>query len=408
MDAARAAATGFKAATLALATLPLLGMRPSVLVVGLWVLSAVAYRLIAGARNASPDMRTFLLLSLPFLAMLLDLLRAPDPVQGWHIVERSGMLALAPLVVFVLRPPIDEGLRVRAIDVFTLAAIGLALYANLSIVASGLPGEGPFQHRYRAAFSAATGIHPPYAAYFTLSAALFQLERAVRSAEGRAWRLGAVAVLVLAAMAIASRTPLLAFVAAALGIFALRMPGRTALRAGIGLLLLLAGLVLVVPSARQRMKEVFTTPAGIPDAQAVNSVSERFAIAHCSTELLRRHWVVGMGQASVQPALDACYSGLADPRYADGSHDTHCQPLHWWLSFGLPGLLLFLLLFGAPLAAAWHQRDVRLGLFLVFFGLCCLTENVLARQWGVVPFAFFLSLLSPPLGAGSARDRNHR
>jgi O-antigen ligase len=410
MRVAELTAKGFTVTTLTLACLPLLGMRPAVLVVGLWVLSAAVYRAFHPTGSEAPDVRSFLLLASPFLLMLLDLLRAADPVAGWHIAERSGMLALAPLTVFLLRPPVTPALRDRAADVFALAAAVLALLANLRIAAMPLPDGIPFEHAYRAAFAAVSGIHPPYAAYFFLTGALLLVERTLRTAEHRLLRGATAVLLVLAGVLVASRTPLAAFVVAAFVLLLWRLPRALALRFAIILMVLTVALALLLPTSRQRITEVFTTELAMPGTATVNSVNERYAVAHCSLENLKRHWLVGMGQPAVRPALDACYARLDDPRYADGSHDTHCQPLHWWLSFGLIGLLLYAVLMLVPLRAALRLGAAQAAVVLVFFGVCGLTENVLARQWGVVTFAFLVSLFLPSVAAGgrSVRMRSHR
>ncbi len=398
----------FTAATLALGCMPLLGMRPVVPVIVLWSLAALLYTLFA-KHGRGPDLRTFLLLASPFLVMVLDLVRADDPLAGWHIVERSGMLIIAPFVVFVLRPPVDDGLRDRVTDVFALSGVVLAAYANLRIAGMDIAGASPFEHRYRAAFTAVTDLHPPFAAYFLLAGALFMLHRVLRDERSRLLRACVGATLFVAGAMLGSRTPLIAFLLAALVLMMMHLPTRPALRgvaAAVALVILTA---LVLPTARERLLEVVRTPLDVPTTE-VNSVNERFVIATCTKELLVSSWVFGIGQSSVQPALDACYTQFNDPRYLDRSYSTHCQPLHWWLSFGIVGLVLFVALFGLPFRAALQVKDARLAAYLVFFAVCCLTENVLARQWGVVPFAFFVSLLSPPLfaGARSARARSHR
>jgi len=398
----------FTAATLALGCMPLLGMRPVVPTIVLWSLAAVLHALFVKGPRPAPDLRTFLLLASPFLVMVLDLVRAGDPAAGWHIVERSGMLIIAPFVVFVLRPPVDDGLRDRATDVFALSALVLAVYANLLIADMDITGPTPFEHRYRAAFTAVTDLHPPFAAYFLLAGALFMLHRALRDNRSRLLRASVGTALFVAGAMLGSRTPLIAFLLAALVLVAMQLPTRQALR-GLAAVVALVGLAaIVLPTARERLLEVVRTTAGPPTTE-VNSVNERFVIAACTRDLLASSWTLGMGQSAVQPALDACYTRFKDPRYLNGSYSTHCQPLHWWLSFGIAGLLLFVALFGLPLRAAWRMRDARLVAFLVFFAVCCLTENVLARQWGVVPFAFFVAMLSPPLfaGARAARARSH-
>lgn len=410
MRAAELTAKGFTVTTLTLACLPLLGMRPAVLVVGLWVLSAAVHRAIRPTACETPDVRSFLILASPFLLMLLDLLRVADPVAGWRIAERSAMLALAPLTVFLLRPPVTLALRDRAADVFALAALALALLANLHIAAMPPAAGVPFEHAYRAAFAVVTGIHPPYAAYFFLTGALLMVERALRTSAHRLLRGGAALLLVLASVLVASRTPLAAFVLAAIVLLLWRLPQALALRSAIILMVLTVALALVMPTSRQRITEVFTTELAMPGAATVNSVNERYAVAYCSLENLKRHWVVGLGQPEVQPALDACYARLDDTRYADGSHDTHCQPLHWWLSFGLIGLLLYPVLLLLPLRAALRHGAAQAAVVLVFFGVCGLTENVLARQWGVVTFAFLVPLFLPSVAVGgrSVRMRSQR
>jgi len=407
---ARACTALFRSATLLLACTPLLGMRPAVLVVMLWVLSALLHRIAVKEERRAPDLRTFLLLSSPFLLMVFDLLRADDIAAAWTIAERSSFLAIAPLVVFVLRPPVDDRLRDRAADMFSLSALALALFANASIAITGIAANIPFAQAYRAGFAEVTGIHPPFAAFFLLLGALFQLHRMLGRAPASAWRIGIGGALVLSGALIASRTPLVAFTCSALVLLWMHLPHQRAIRLSGVLLLVAVLLVLVVPSARQRVLEPFRTELSIPAPGASNSVSERFVIGHCSWALLRSNWLFGLGQSEVQPSMDACYAQFNDPRYLDGSYSTHQQALHWWLSFGVLGLSVFLMLFGRPLYNAIVDHDARLASFLAFALICCMTENVLARQWGVVPFAFFLSLFTRGLFAGvrSPRKRSQR
>ncbi len=400
----------FKATTLALCCLPLLGMRPAVWVVVLWVLAALVHRVLDKDPRPAPDLRTFLFLAAPFLLMLLDLLRAGDPLTSWHIAERSAILAVAPFVVFVLRAQVDEGLRQRATDVFAFAALALALFANGSIVGLGIRSDTPFAAAYRERFAEVVAIHPPFAAFFFLLGALFLIDRALTTERHRVLRAAVAGVLVLAGTMLASRTPLVAFLAGALVLGWMHLPRRMAMRFSLALGLTLMLVVAAMPSARQRVQEAFHTEIKLPAPGASNSVSERFVVGRCSWELLKEHGVFGLGQTAVQPALDACYAKFNDPRYLDGSFSSHNQLVHWWLSFGVLGALLFVAVFLWPLRLAWNTGDARLAAFLVFVLICCTTENLLARQWGVVPYAFFLSLLSPSLfsGARAARTRSQR
>jgi O-antigen ligase len=380
-------------AALALAAMPMLGPRNVVALIAVWSLLTVVHAL---AYRRAPDRsawRWTLLLSAPFLLMVLDLPRAPDLEGGWRIVERSVSLALFPVGFLLLRSPLDQRMRHLAIDVFSVSALAVSLWTNgrmlLDPALLHVIDASAFGDRYRAAFSRINGIHPPFAAYFFVCAALFQSLSALRTTQHRPWRIAAAVTLVISAALVGSRMPLAAFALAMVAVPNL-LSGTSApvRRWSWAMLPICAVLAIVVPTSRQRIQEVFT-----PSGEGIHhSVGIRTPILQCSIRLLEDHWILGTGQARVQPALDGCYTAYDDPALLDGSYSTHCQPLHWWIAFGLPGLAAFLLLFGISIRSALQHMDgEHLGLLLIV-GLCCLTENVLARQWGVVFFALFNTL----------------
>ena len=380
--------------TLLLAVMPVLPTRAMVLVIVAWLVLIVLRAFVDPVPITRAQLRWCGFLALPFLLMLLDNLRAPDLAEGWKHTERSAALLLFPVGFLLLGAPSTAPFRRAMTDVFSAAAMALALYANIGITISGIPAStgGGFAYDCRAAFTAITSLHPPYAAYFLLCAALFQLDRVLCGATYRAWRIAAILLLFTSSALLASRMPLVAFLVAALCIVALRLHrGRALVLAGT---ILLGGVLtaLALPGARQRIMESFDATA-IPATQAeVNSCNIRRAIAHCTHEAIGAHWLVGTGQARAQATLDTCYQQFGIPILLDGSYGTHNQPLHWWLCFGIAGLLLFVLYFSVLLRSAWHVRDHAHFAFLVLLLLCMLTENLLARQWGVVLFASFNAL----------------
>lgn len=382
--------------TLALAAAPVLGMHPMVAVIAVWLVLCAARAVMHPPHPTASAWRWTLVLSAPFLLMLVDLLRADAFGPAWHIAERSTSLLLFPVGFLLLGAPADQRTRQAAIDVFSLAALALSLWANMGMLLDGAlhdpTAPARFSDRYRDAFASHGHIHPPFAAYYFVCAALFQTLAALR---GERWRMGrgAVAVVLLgSAAAIGSRMPLLAFALGLVPALMIGLPKRIAVRGSLLALGALLVSVAVLPSARQRIRQAFDSGWRTPTAATVNALNIRKPVSECSLELLEAHWLIGMGQPRVQPALDHCYRRYDIPLLLDGSYSTHCQPLHWWISFGLAGLAAFLLLFGAPLAHALRAADGEAIGLLLIIGLCCLTENVLARQWGVVPFAFFTAL----------------
>ncbi len=394
--------------TLLLACMPLLGMRPMVLVIAFWLLVLFSRAALDPSPVGRNAWRWAGFLALPLLIMLPDLFRAQDLHAGWLALERSASLALFPIGFLLLGAPASDRFREAMMDVFTLAALLLALGANGQLLVHGLNDPdtgGGFSHAYRISFAELTGLHPPYASYFFLAAALFQLERLLDKARRPWWRVIAIVLLVMAGLLIGSRMPLFAFATALAAMLLVHLPRRKALRyaavvfVGVGLL------AAIMPGARQRVVETFVTVQHHDSRQELNSVNIRAPIAHCTMELLEDHWLLGLGQANVQRALDQCYLQFKEPMLLNGSYGTHNQLMHWWLCFGLAGLVLYIVFFGALLNRAWQRRDAAHLGFLVLLLVCSSTENILARQWGVVLFACFNTMFIAPDGDLPAQRR---
>ncbi|MBK9760676.1 MAG: O-antigen ligase family protein [Flavobacteriales bacterium] len=382
--------------TLSLALMPLLSTRGMVLMIAFWIIVLLARSILDPTPVQQDAWRWTAFLALPFLLMLPDIFRAPSLSIGWSFAERSASLLLFPVGFLLMGAPTSDRFREAMMDLFTLAALVLAGWSNGHLLVHGFPadthaGEN-FSYAYRTAFSASTGLHPPYGSYFFLGAALFQLDRLIDMARRPWWRVAAITILFFAALLLASRMPLIAFATASAVVLFVRLPRLVALRWALGVFFSIAILAVVVPGVRERVAEVVASMKGHTVYPPLNSFNIRVPIATCSLELISDHWLLGIGQANVQPALDACYQRFEQPSLLDGSYGTHNQLFHWWLSFGLIGLVLYVVYFGTLLITAWQRRDaIQLG-FTVLILLCCITENVLSRQWGVVLFACFNAL----------------
>lgn len=383
-------------ATLALGCMPLCPPRAMVVVIAIWLAVLAVRAVLDPVPITSASVRWCLVLAMPFLLMLPDMFRAPDLTIGWKHVERSASLLLFPVGFLLLGAPASRRFREALIDLLGLSAILLALYANIAVLLSDVPPEVEampgYVYSYRAVFSSVTALHPPYAAYYFLIAALFQLTRAIEDRSRRNWRIAAMMILFIAALLLASRMPLVAFVVAALPIFLLRLSRRTAFVAMTTLLVGSVVLITIAPNARQRVAEIFHSTSAPNTQSEVTSTNIRMPLAHCALETIGDHWLLGTGQANAQSMLDDCYRQFEIPLLLDGSYGTHNQLLHWWLCFGIAGLLLFIAYFGGLLWYAWRQRNTAHLAFLVFLLICMMTENLLARQWGVVLFACFNAL----------------
>jgi|GEM_PF-742937 len=396
-------------ATLALGAMPLLGMRPMVLAILLWLVLLFVTRIRSGATFA-PQWRPWLILSAPFLLMLLDIPRADHLADGWSIAERSAALIIFPIGFLLLGAPANARLRERLCDVLGVSAAILALFANVMAIPFLLAAsevDAPFSSTFRIAFWENTGVHPPYAACWLLGGALFQVHWVLASRAQLLSRilviLGRIALvtfLVASALLLGSRMSVIAFAAGITLLLFVHLRNKQALGWMVGVLIVIGLGSVTIPGIRERLLEVINTHTD--GTGTLNSLEIRRPIAHCSIELLEQNWIMGLGGTALQPALDECYSALGHSFMVNGSYGPHCQPLQLWLAYGVLGLAAFVLLFGWSFMIARRRCDALHMAFLLFMLLCCLTEDLLTRQWGVVFFACFNTLF---IAAGRTNDK---
>ncbi len=370
------------------------------------VIFAVVQLARAIQQHLVPERRDLLLvaaLALPFVLLAIASLVASDHSAAWAVAERTASLAVLPICLLLMpAPPVG---RTLVLDVFSIAAVCLGLYANVGVAWDDAQLFTATARDYREAFATRTGIHAVYAAYYFFVAALIQLHAARERRSTLRW--SACAFLLLCGLLLASRMPIIAFACAAPVILFRERSSGAAKRAALIALALLVLSGALLPSVRERMHEAWTTAAEIPSSVGLNSVSERIALLHCSVDLLEEHVWFGMGPYRVRAAMDDCLRPIVNGVLADGHHGPHMQPLLWWIGLGLPGLLAFVLLFGLSAQRAWRRRDHLHLAFLLFFLLCCLTEDALDRQWGVLLFAFLNTWMlvqqkAPQVDAGPA------
>ena len=396
-------------ATLALGAMPLLGMRPMVFTILVWIVLLFVACTRSGTTFA-PQWRPWLVLSAPFLVMLLDIPRADHLADGWRIAERSAALVIFPVGFLILGAPADGRLRNRMCDVFCISGAILALFANVwsipYLLAAG-EVDTPFSSTFRIAFWENTGVHPPYAACWLLGGALFQVHSILVSrAQLIALRilvLGRIALvlfLVASALLLGSRMPVIAFAAGTALLLFMHLRNKQALGWMVGVLILIGLGSVTVPGIRERLLEIFNTHTD--GTGTLNSLDIRRPIAQCSLELLEQNWIAGLGGTALQPALDECYTTLGHSFMVNGSYGPHCQPLQFWLAYGILGLAAFVLVFGWSFLLARRRGDALHMAFLLFMLLCCLTEDLLTRQWGVVFFACFNTLF---VASGRTNDK---
>jgi len=122
----------------------------------------------------------------------------------------------------------------------------------------------------------------------------------------------------------------------------------------------------------------------------------RIAIWKCSGDVIKKHWLTGVGTGDTQDSLQQAYENRKfyfASRY--NQYDAHNQYLQFAIGFGMPGLLLMILCISVPLYQYRRKYSTNAyWLFLAIFALTALTESVLEVNKGIILYSFFNSIFA--------------
>ncbi|TRZ75853.1 MAG: O-antigen ligase domain-containing protein [Bacteroidetes bacterium] len=151
----------------------------------------------------------------------------------------------------------------------------------------------------------------------------------------------------------------------------------------------------ILPGPYQRMEtagEVIRSDAGNLN-QSPESTAERLAIWKASTEIIRDHYLLGVGTGDVKDALYGKYAEKSMYSALNKKLNAHCQYLQTFIALGVAGFLFLVLMLMLPGILAIRRKD---NLYLVFLGIFAfniLVESMFETQAGVVFYAFFNAFL---------------
>lgn len=155
----------------------------------------------------------------------------------------------------------------------------------------------------------------------------------------------------------------------------------------------LCGLFYLVPFFHQRIQELvdFLGNKHVPNTS--NSLDYRQLILDVDFNLLKEHWLFGVGPGRLAAQLNQAFDyssfliGIPVGRY-----NTHNEFINQWLSFGLVGFLYFVGFWALHIIQSRRQESLLYSFLILLLILTCLTENILSRQHGVLFSTLFLSL----------------
>lgn len=365
-----------------------------------WISMVVIALLLSGMfqlRKNSPvqfDQRFFWVMLSPVVVFVLFLPFTNNSEQALRSISvKLVLVALGLLYAFVgLRA--TKGDAEKGFVVLALASVALIAWTWIQMLVLGFTHPVGFQgadftYSYRVSLEEYSGLHPTYYCAIVYMVAFIQAYQWVyKQGKLNRWiQLLLVVVCTLAGLMAASRATMVAFgiIMVIMLVGYLRSHPLRWWYAG-ALVAVMIGL-LFVPPIQNRLLEVNSANLQAPSGNNDNGTNVRAGIFSCNASLIQEHWLLGVGPGDVQSALNECLSKFETHVYQIHDYNTHNEYVNYWLTCGIVGLLLFVGVLGYSIWMGIKHHNPLHIYFIVFMGICFLTENYLDRQAGVTFFA---------------------
>jgi O-antigen ligase len=243
------------------------------------------------------------------------------------------------------------------------------------------------------------GDHPTYVSMWYLFSCLLVLHRLFdRKSSLRMKMLGMLVILVLGSttLLLSAKVAIVAFFMAFLLLLYLYVKRKRDLLVIYALsATIFCVSIMQVSFLRARFIDEFNvTQLKPPVGLATTSLNLRVGVYLCSWKVFMNNILIGVGIGDSQHELNSCYNQYDTNAYREGAYNTHNNYLAFAVSGGIIGLGLFLLNMGFHLNRSAALNNRLFLIFLVFFMILLIGENILSRNHGVVFYSLFCALLA--------------
>ena len=130
----------------------------------------------------------------------------------------------------------------------------------------------------------------------------------------------------------------------------------------------------------------------------------RINIYKCALKVVSKSILIGHGVGDEKDELIACYESESQILLKSG-FNSHNQYLDIWIKTGLIGLISFLFFLFYNFHKAYFTSNKVLIYIILFYSINFLTENILVRQSGLIPFIFFIHFFKSNLNGDVSQIR---
>jgi O-antigen ligase len=372
-------------------------------------------RFMAGFRNLPGDKRSRVVFALAafYLVYLVGMLYTENMEFGWFDMEIKLSFLIFPMVFATTKPALfTRKLLHRVMLAFVAGCVtgSVILLVHAAIGAFGyrIPGyqiPGSFYYMKLAWY-----FHASYLSMYFNFAIAFILFIVTGDRSRSRWATTAwfLVLLLLTCMVflLASKSGLVLFVMV-LSFHAIRVLVRLK-RPWYALVIVAAGGIAFLtayhafPDTFSRVSRAGKVLAGNQARQGVKpeSNADRLAILKTGAELLKDHFLFGVGTGDVKDALEEGYRRNAMTPALTHHLNAHNQYLQTFVALGIPGILTLVAMLVIPGLYAFRKKEELYLVFILVVGLSLLFESMFEIQAGVVFYTFFNTFMAAVLLSG--------
>lgn len=389
---------------LLVASFPLFSIRISTFILAFWFIMSVIVLFKKKSYNSLSKVsyRNIAILSLYYIFLLVNYIFSGFDNNLIKFLETDALFLLFPLFIFINKDYIATKTLKNTLLVFFGSNLILAMICWFKIFQTGffklLEKDSYYHPVFRGLFAKTTGIHLPYLGLFfvfSIFIAYFFIIKTNSKKHVKILVFLSCIVLLASILTFSARMALGTFFVIIFYLTFKEIKGS--LRKILTLFLLTSfAIILVINSpVKKRIAEIFNTKLELPSGKLNDKshlVNFRYGIYYCSYNIIKNDIFVGIGKNNVSESLQLCYDNFSYNNFDDfkkRNYNTHNQYIDLIISYGVFG---FIILFSSIFYGWYHSKSSLYKVFLITIFLALLTENLFARQLGVVFFTLFNTL----------------
>jgi O-antigen ligase len=133
-----------------------------------------------------------------------------------------------------------------------------------------------------------------------------------------------------------------------------------------------------------------------------HSILQRLEFWKASKYIIKENWIFGVGLGSSKATFLQTYKKMNSKLLIENQWESHNQFLSIWVSYGIIGLVLFLLWLFSIFQNIVHTHWVNLSIFFVVL-FSFLVEDTLSTLTGMTLFGFFAGIFQNKISLNQDR-----